>query len=211
MKNRVWLLAGCFLILTFFPPAAVSGQGPYISAGLGMAFLSDADVTDSTAPGVQLSFESDAGFSGLLALGYRYTDNFRMETELFYQTNDYDKTVYNGADVNLSGDTSCLAGLINAYYDFANASGFTPFVTAGAGIAKVKTSEFNITGSGVSSTSDDDTVFAYQAGAGLSYAISPSLSIDCTYRYFATLDPEFDTAESEYASHNIYIGLRLSY
>ena len=57
----------------------------------------------------------------------------------------------------------------------------------------------------------DDTVFAWQVGAGIGYALTPQLTFDLKYRYFATSDPEFDGTEVEYASHNVYAGIRLHF
>jgi len=40
--------------------------------------------------------------------------------------------------------------------------------------------------------SEDDTVFAYQIGAGAGYAVNKNITIDLKYRYFATEDPDFE-------------------
>ncbi len=58
---------------------------------------------------------------------------------------------------------------------------------------------------------DDDTVFAYQVGAGVGYAVTEKVSFDVKYRYFATSDPEFDTTKAEYSSHNVYAGIRVTF
>ena len=54
-------------------------------------------------------------------------------------------------------------------------------------------------------------MFAWQVGAGIGYALTPQLTFDLKYRYFATSDPEFDGTEVEYASHNVYAGIRLHF
>ena len=57
---------------------------------------------------------------------------------------------------------------------------------------------------------EDDTVFAYQIGAGLGYKITPATMATLSYRYFGTSDPTFDDGvdkiEAEYKSHNIWVG-----
>ncbi len=208
-KSRLFILS--FLLVSFFAGSAFCGPGVYVGAGVGGAFLSESEVTDSDSPGETLDFEFDAGLGCYLALGYEFKNNFRIEGEVSYQVNDFDETVRGGTTYVLSKDLSSLAFLVNGYYDFKNKSAFTPFVTAGVGIAKIDTSEFAVPGVGFDATSDDDTVFAWQVGAGISYAFSDKTAIECKYRFFATDEPNFDTVDAEYYSHNIYIGTRLTF
>ena len=58
---------------------------------------------------------------------------------------------------------------------------------------------------------EDDSVFAYQVGAGIGYAVSDQATIDLKYRYFATEDPDFGGVDAEVASHNIYLGIRVNF
>ena len=37
---------------------------------------------------------------------------------------------------------------------------------------------------------EDDTVFAYQGGVGVSYAVSPQLSLEVSFRVFGTMEPD---------------------
>ena len=121
-----------------------------------------------------------------------------------------DKAQLRGAEVNLTGDTSSLGLLLNGYYDFVNKSPWTPFVSAGLGLARVDSNDMNVPGSGIANTNEDDTVFGFQVGAGVGYAVSGTVSLDVKYRYFGTSDPEFDTTDVEYSSHNVYAGVRVS-
>ena len=116
-----------------------------------------------------------------------------------------------GGSVTASGDVSSLAFLINGYFDFVNDSAFTPYLSAGIGYAKIDLNDFNSAGSGESDYSDDDSVFAYQVGLGVGYAVTEKVTIDVKYRYFATADPEFDTTEVEVASHNFLFGVRFNF
>lgn len=211
MKRRLFLVFGC-LIALFFSTAAYSAAGPYVSGNIGMVIPEDSDVTDSTYPGVILDTEFDTGMAIGMAAGYAFDYNFRLEAEITYQQTDFDKGSIAGVgSTPLSGDASCFAFLVNFYYDFKNSSRFIPFISAGVGIAYAEVDDFNAPGSGYPSASDDDTVFAYQLGAGVGYAVSETVLIDCKYRYFALDDPDFDTTTAEYASHNIYLGLRLAF
>ena len=189
---------------------AYGAEGPYVSANLGLAIASDSDLTDSTVPGITMEIESDMGVALGVAAGYDF-GKARIEGEIAYQQNDLDKASLLGVEVDLTGDGTSLALLLNGYFDFENDSAFTPFISAGLGFAKVEINDFNVPGSGLPGESDDDTVFAYQVGAGVGYAINQKVSVDVKYRYFATSDPEFDTTCAEYSSHNFYVGVRVNF
>ena len=59
--------------------------------------------------------------------------------------------------------------------------------------------------------SDDDTVFAYQAGLGVGYALNDSATLDLKYIYFATEDADFDGIDAEISSHNVVLGIRFAF
>jgi opacity protein-like surface antigen len=63
---------------------------------------------------------------------------------------------------------------------------------------------------------DKDGVFAYQAGLGLGLKASDHVIFDLGYRYFGTLDPEFERTDgsvlkSDISSHSLLLGLRLQF
>lgn len=207
MKKILLLLLNCLIVFSFFPTAYAAGQ--YVSGNIGLAILTDSDLTDSTAPGVTVELESDNGMAFGIAFGYSSIYSTRTELELVYQTNDIDQVSMLGEGVTAGGDTSTLAFLLNGYYDFVNNSKLTPFISAGIGFAKVEVNDFSVFGNPIGS--DDDMVLAYQVGAGVGYAVTEKVTIDLKYRYFGTSNPEFDTTEAEYSSHNFYFGIRVSF
>lgn len=209
MKKRICITL-CCLAPVLFTTAALGADGPYVSANVGVAVLSDSDLTDATLPGVELELSYDAGWAAGAALGYRF-GSFRVEGELTYQENDIDETTGFGVGIESSGDVNTTAFLVNGYYDFTNSSAFTPFITAGLGYANVEINDYTLTGSGLSGFSDDDSVFAYQVGVGVGYSVTENVIIDARYRYFATEDPEFDTTEAEGDSHNFLLGVRFCF
>lgn len=216
MKKHLVLLVA---LATFLPLSsfAADAEGLYVGGNLGMAIPSDADVTESE-PGTSAetyNLESDLGLALGAAVGYAF-ENIRVEGELAWQKNDFDKINMWGRDLELEGDISSLAFLLNGYYDFKNSSAFTPFVTAGIGMARIDIDDMALSGWGGPAQSTHDTVFAFQLGFGVSYAVSDRISLDVKYRYFRTQDPEFEgdasdpgTSEAEYSSHNIYVGIRI--
>jgi len=205
------LLITFFCVLAFFFSAPVcSAEGLYVSGNLGFAMASDSDLTDSTAPGITVNTEFDTGLAFGAALGYNFS-RFRVEGEISYQKNDVDKIEAQGVFLDATGNARALSFLINGYYDFKNRSAFTPYISAGLGFAQVEFNDLDISGLGFSGSSDEDTVFAYQIGIGVGYAVTEKVTIDVKYRYFGTEDSEYDTTEAEFASNNFLFGVRINF
>ena len=105
--------------------------------------------------------------------------------------------------------------MANVYFDFRPGKSWRPYFGGGIGVANLDL-DIDSVGGIATPFSDTDTVFAYQAMAGVEYKFTPRLSLGAEYRYFATTDPEFDdtvivtpvSIESEYKSHNILVRLR---
>jgi len=207
MKKNLLIIFVCVLAF-FFSATVYSAEGLYVSGNLGFAMASDSDLTDSTVPGVTINTEFDTGLFFGAALGYDF-NRFRVEGEIFYQTNDVDKIGALGVFFDATGDATALSFLISGYFDFVNSSAFTPYVSAGLGCAQVEFNDLNISGSGFPGSSDDDSVFAYQIGIGIGYAVTEKVTIDVKYRYFGTENSEYDTTEAEFASNNFLFGVRV--
>ncbi|WP_419177093.1 outer membrane protein [Desulfosediminicola sp.] len=217
---RKKILAVCFLVsFMCFCSIAQAGQ-LYTSGHLGVTFANDADVpwgSERARPGdPEFTNELDAGYGFLAAVGYDF-DGPRVEVELGYQKNSFDEFGWPGepATIRETGDLSVLSMMVNGYYDFHNPSNFTPYLTAGLGFAYVEWTDFAIPDTGwIEEYNFYDTVFAYQFGAGVEYAINEALAVDLRYRYLGTGDidvtapPYWGSTEAEFSSHNIYLGLR---
>jgi len=198
-----------FLLLVV-SAATVSAKGPYVGGQAGVVFLPDSDIQQGITT---LTGSFDTGYGLGLAGGYNF-DMFRLEGELFYKTNSFEEVSTGGGSLPADGDVSALGLMVNAYYDFKNQSRFTPFIGGGIGMAQVSIKDLTI--GGLAIADDDDTVFAYQGIAGVGYSITQALTLDLTYKYTATLDPEFTDVtgvpfEAEYQSHNIMLGARFNF
>ncbi|MCG8640760.1 MAG: porin family protein [Desulfobacterales bacterium] len=207
MKKLTVFLSALFLVFSVNAHA----NGPYVGLKVGAVYLTDSDLTDPNLAGTVLEVESDTGFSVGAAVGYGFSNNFRLEGEISYQSNDVDKISFLGLSTSTTGDSTALTFLLNGYYDFKNNSPLTPFITGGLGYSKVELNDFNLPGSGLPNINEDDNVFAYQVGVGLAYEMTEKATFDIGYRYFATEDPELDTSEVEFQNHILYLGLRYSF
>jgi opacity protein-like surface antigen len=191
----------------------------YLGLSGQMAFVPDADVDGGGVNG-EVSFDEGYAVSG--ALGFRpyrsnsVFDNTRFELEYSYRGQDFDNFsgTVGGIPTNIqaNGDLSGSSIMLNAFYDFRNDSGFTPYLGAGAGATFWN---FDSSALGVD---DQDTVFGYQGMAGIYYSPEtlPNTDWGVGYRYFATLDPEFSnnlggTIEHDYDSHNVELLARFRF
>ena len=163
------------------PVVEIKKSGPYISGAVGIGFASlEDDFGD-------LDLDSGLVLNG--AVGYNF-GSARLEAAVGYQSHDLSD--YDGEDVSL------LTVMANAYYDFDTDSSVRPYIMAGAGVANAETSWDD----------DDESVFAWQVGAGLGFEIADNTTLDLGYRY---LKPsEFDN-DVEAESHNVMLGLRYQF
>ncbi len=210
MKKSSFIFATGAALLLAVTSSANASQGLYVGGLLGVAVPVDSEMTDSTAPGITLDIESDAGIALGAVLGYDLGNSIRIEGEISLQKNDLDTIGYAGIAIPVSGDFSTMGFGVNGYYDFVNQSALTPFISAGVGLVDVEVSDFGIPGSGIPNASDDDTVFSYNIGAGIGYAMTERATVDIRYRYCGMSDAEFDTTTIEIASHNFYMGVRFA-
>jgi opacity protein-like surface antigen len=194
----ILLVLGMVLLLG----VSVTFATPYFSGNLGAVWVDDSDAKNDI--GAEAEFSFDAGFGLTVAFGSAYDNGARAEVELGYRNNDLDEFSEPGFSESIDGDVSTLSLMVNGFYDFIPNGTVSPFVGGGIGIANV---EGDIEGFG----SEDDTVLAYQVAAGVSFAVSHHTKIDMQYRFFGTDDPDFDTFEAEYTTHNLMIGLRQSF
>lgn len=194
-KNLFLLIVTCLFLSS---SSVIAEEGGYFSAFIGPSFLKNATFYDPGVP-VTVDTEFKTGLTVGIALGYNL-GTFRLEGEAGYRTHSIDK---------FEGDIKTLSYLVNGFYDINTTTAFTPYIGGGAGIAKIDVKDVSM--DGVSVDKADDTVLAYQLGAGIGYAIGKKLTLDIGYRYFATSNPEFEGTDSKYRSQNITAGIRFAF
>lgn len=205
-------------------------SGIYFELRGGLNYLSDSDISPAGFAGIDAEAQFDAGYMIEGAAGYEHSSGFRGEIAIGYRNNDIDDASVSGA-INIpsvtafcsnggfecGGDVEAVSFMANVYYGFDVGGGFKPFVGVGLGGANVDAELVaNVPGGGSISGHDDDTVFAYQAIAGIEYVFPTDLAdiaLGGRYVYFATDDPEFTiggiAAEAEYSSHSFLVGVRI--
>ncbi len=177
----------------------------------GASLLTSSELDDPT--GILAALDTDINFdigydlSG--ALGYHW-GLFRVEGEMTYAESDIDEVEVLGIEVNGSGDVNSLGFMANVFKDFEISDVWQVNLGGGIGYAIVSINDASVVG--IPLADDEDSVFAYQLGTGIDYQMSPATTLSLDYRYFATLDPEFNAVdgspfEAEYDSHIIRLGV----
>ena len=206
MKNK-FMLFGCIFVV-LLSSTIFAAEGLYISGNIGPSLLSDSDLKD-TSEGITTTatLEFEAGLAYGVAIGYDFGHG-RAELAVDYKSHELDRFadvtetgVGDRGNFDAEGDIYTLSSLVNGFYDIQLNFPLTPYIMGGAGIAKITVKE--------SGDKEVDSVFAYQLGAGIGYAVDADSILDLGYRFFATSDPEFGNTEAEYYSHSIVVGLRL--
>ncbi len=219
MSIRSMLLAAT----VFTVPAVAFAQpvsGPYISLGAGYNIHQGSDLTFDRSPllpnGATGHQSYDGGWVGLGSLGWGFGNGLRLELEGNYRSNDGDNTRIDnvGLAADSNGSFSQWGAMVNALYDIdLGLDWMSPYIGAGVGWAWIRGKAHVGSGPGSIGYSGSDNQFAYQGIVGLSFPIAPvpGLAVTAEYRYFATLDPEFDGVELENRNHSFLIGARYAF
>ncbi|MFN9541867.1 MAG: OmpA family protein [Alphaproteobacteria bacterium] len=155
------------------------------------------------------SLDFDTGWAGFATFGYGFENNWRIEVEAGYRSNDFKATVgygyapmtevaapylgdvliYNGQPNHslqtASGTLDEWTAMVNFIYDIPVAEKIDLSIGIGVGVGV----DFsNIEAAGFE---DSDTNFAYQAIVGLSYQVTKRLDLTLTYRYLNVDAPSY--------------------
>ena len=142
------------------------------------------------------AIETETGGAFLLAVGYDFA-RFRLEGELSGRSNDL--------DVAVGGKVTNGALMVNGVYEVPLTDQFTPFVLVGLGTSRIE-AEVRVL-----DYEDDKTAFAYQAGVGVEYPMTPNLSLEVSYRFFGTEDVTFGTVDVTNTNHTGLFGLTYAF
>ncbi|HWR02328.1 MAG TPA: outer membrane beta-barrel protein, partial [Chlorobaculum sp.] len=191
MKKHFSMLAAALIAAGTFS-APVFAAEHYISTNVGVSWINEIPTSSWQ------NLRTDAGTNMTAALGCDY-GAYRLEVEAGYQNNDFSN----------NGNIKILSLLGNGYINLKN-EGARPYLTAGLGGAQVRLKD--VTLGGQVRESDDDTVIAYQVGAGVEVPIAKKAFFDVRYRYFGTADINtIFTGDRGIDSHNVLVGLRWNF
>ena len=240
------LMCACALTLGAAISSRAENTGVYIAPKFMMMWQNSYSDLTRTINGGRLHDESMANsqftLGGALAVGYDFWEQHRVpiraEIEFALRGNneysdDYiDRRNLGGVREEFKFLYNASTLLANFYWDFHNSSDFTPYVSAGAGLAFIH-SEYThtyhptvFTRGGSTSVSDDFTNFAWNVGAGIAYKINDNVSVDLGYRYlnlgnvsmsgslrnapFAGVTTSHD-CDSYASNHEIMLGARFTF
>ncbi len=226
-RRRTCLTALALLGASATSSLAADPAGWYVSGQAGAAWQEDS----STNGAMSFHSESDPGFDVLGAVGRNLGNGVRLEGELGYRQIDLSKLSIgndggagaaagvgslNGVTTNnVSGGSHVVSFMGNAFYDFdLPNTRFKPYIGGGVGFARVEADDLRASNAPL--VSDNAVVFAYQAGAGVSYPLTPQTDAFLDYRYFATQDPTFTaatggTVKTDLQTQNVSVGLRYKF
>jgi opacity protein-like surface antigen len=182
-------------------------RGWYLGGALGLNWVADQDVVRTTTVGalapaiIETNLDWDRGASLSAVFGYRLNANLRLEGEFARRSNDIDQVrLPTGFTATGGGDIAVTSVIFNALYEFSTGSPLNPYVGAGLGAAYL---DFDITDS-LSSASDTNSAWAFQAIAGVNWAVSPRWELFAQYQYFWVPDAGIAATTRRTTSSNTY-------
>lgn len=172
----------------------------YVGANLGGTVTEDTSVKEFFGPISATKVKFDPGVHAGVVGGYQLTDWFSVEGETGVYANGINSIT--GASFNNGEYLENVPLLANVRFQLPmhGRCPVTPYIGGGlGGDVSIIDFENHIDLNGVEGRgSDADMVFAYQAFAGLRYAITDHIGIGVEYHYFVTTGPtwsfnSFDT------------------
>jgi outer membrane immunogenic protein len=182
---RISGLHGAAVALIFGSTVGALSQerGFYVKADAGGNITQDADLKEffgPVAPDSKVKF--DAGPRFAVAGGYQFTSWFALEGEVGFMDNKLDSIT----DASRVHDAWFInvPFLVNGKFQWPNRTPFTPYIGAGVGFSEVilDVDEISLGGTSLHGNTSD-TVFAYQAFAGLRYRINERMGLSVEYHY----------------------------
>ena len=200
-------------------PAFARNDAWYIGVEGGAMIVEDIKLNIGALP-VAGSVDHKFGYDVDGIIGYDF-GSFRMEAEVGYkqaQVEGYSSSTTTrrggtlpnaaaGTFPGAAGRTSALSFMLNGLLDFGDDDALSGFVGGGAGVARVKHSNYAINPAG-NFLDDSDTGFAYQAIAGIRAPLTDNIDVGLKYRFFNvdgvdTIDALGRANRGRFRSHSI--------
>ena len=121
--------------------------------------------------------------------GYKFTDNLRTDLSFAYS-----EAKVESFPINHKVKSYTL--FLNGYYDFKVSDTFTPYVTAGVGLARNKSGDLRYAVPGpqsdISYKGKTKNNFAWNAGLGVQMNVAKNLDVDLGYKYLDLGKTQFE-------------------
>lgn len=189
----------------------------------------DKSIYPNMSAAIGFDFSKVSNVNARAELEYTYKDKAKFSPNLnkiMFEDDDFSETidVPNGTPGLFINELRSQSLMLNAYYDFKNSSKFTPYVSAGAGVTRIKNKqtfnpEFIEDDSSLSDTSNN---FTWAAGVGVAYQVTKNVALDLGYRYVDAGDIEFNNnnvieeginlkSTADLVSHDYTLGIRYNF
>jgi OmpA-OmpF porin, OOP family len=165
---------------------AVNMGSWYLNGNVGASFPTKMKAyTKNDANWIKGSYNT--GYNLNLEGGYQFGNNISLEAQVGYIRNTISKfnKASNGTNLGSTGNTAAMVYMVNSLYHFYNASSFAPYIGLGLGAVSVSPN-WKPKNSTITRLSGTDTLFAYQALAGISYVINNHWAVDLGYRFLGS-------------------------
>jgi opacity protein-like surface antigen len=208
-------------------PLPLPAGGWYLRGDIGYKIYDDPNGFYDL-PGYENMFGESLEDTGVVGIGvgYRFNEYFRVDTTLDYEFESSMRgtlpcpNACAGGGTEESADLSAWTGLVNAYVEAGNFSGFTPYVGAGIGWSYLMTSDAASDSPG-NYRGDNTWNFAWALMAGVGYDFTEQLTLDLNYRYLnlgdaQTIAPAGTPGSgilewNDIAAHEIRVGMRYTF
>ena len=223
MKENL-VIALCAVLL-LAPLASLTAEGLYFSVSTGMVLPAEREVSTRTST---LAYETGFGWPGQFGVGYAVS-GFRPEISFGYRrapsttfryrnnngkTSEQDLKPWNDQleKVEHGGDVSSLDLMGSIYYDIDTSTALIPYIGVGAGLSSVSVGRYQKISSLTELERENSLwAFAFQAAAGVGFALIEELTVFLGYRLTGTIEGEFSKSKERQPTaliHNVEMGIR---
>jgi opacity protein-like surface antigen len=220
--NKITLGAGVLYTLSSLISANAEEGKAYVAGNFGVGISAkkfDYDTDHELADPTKLKNSMNFG----VALGYKVADHVRAELAINrFQNFKYQAANKRNTDMSYSQKMSSTSAFINGYYDIKEMNGFMPYITAGVGFSKNKSSDFLIKivneDPVIHAKAKTQTEFGWNAGVGIAYNLNERITLDLlNYKYYdlgkvsTDKSDDGDTYGGKLKVHSINTGIRIKF
>lgn len=223
------ILLAMALVLALALPAHAEVNGVYAGIKIIDSLQATGDVSKSAeVKGYGIGSYGQNTIGGGIYLGYDFYPKFQMpiRTEIEYAIRSNMDTSWNQKNIfepNDRADTDYTMGLqtlfFNAYLDLHNSTAFTPYIGAGVGMGFISNKlsvDYKDDINGLDNYNDSknkmNTVFAWNVGAGVSYAMTENVSADLAYRFVGLGENNIaDGFKTHPYANEVSLGMRFTF